>query len=148
MQIPPGSARASSSGSDVHAVAVDVAILVDDVTEIDADPQADLLLRGHPGLTLGHAGLQEHGAAHRVDGAAELAQEPVAQELDDAAALLGDERLDELLAVCPKSIERALLVPLHEARVANHVRREHGGEPAIDAGSGHDKASGATSPIG
>ena len=68
-----GIGQSFESGSNVHAVAVDVAVLVDEVAEVDADPQADLLFRGHTGLALGHAGLQEHGATHRVDGAAELA---------------------------------------------------------------------------
>ena len=66
---------------------------------------------------------------------AELAQGAVAHELDDAPAVLGDERLDELPAVGLEAAEGALLVALHQARIADHVRGEDGGEPAVDAGS-------------
>ena len=67
-------------------------------------------------------------------------EDAVAHELDDAPAVLGDERLDELLAVRLEAVERAVLVALHQAGVADHVRRQDGGEPAVDAGSGQDQA--------
>lgn len=86
-----GLGQGLKGSGDVHAVAVDVTVLVDDVGEVDAYPQADPLIVGHRCLALGHALLDEHGAAGRVDGAAELAQEAVAQGFDDAPALLGDE---------------------------------------------------------
>ena len=41
------------------------------------------------------------GALHGIDHAAELAQRAVAHELDDTALVLGDQRLDEGLAVLP-----------------------------------------------
>ena len=56
---------------------------------------------GHLGLALGHALLDEHGAAHRVDDARELDQGAVAHELDDAPLVLGEERLDELPCGAP-----------------------------------------------
>jgi hypothetical protein len=36
-----------------------------------------------------------------------------------------------------EALDGALLVALHEARVADHVGGEDGGEPAVDAGSGY-----------
>ena len=56
--------------------------------------------------------LAEH--RDRVDDAGELAERAVAHELDDAAAVLGDERLDQLLPVRLQSGERAGLVALHK----------------------------------
>ena len=44
----------------------------------------------------------------------ELAERAVAHELDDAAPVLGDERLDQLPAVRLEARERAGLVALHE----------------------------------
>ena len=49
-----------------------------------------------------------------------------------AAVVLGDERLDELLAVRLQPGERASLVALHEPAVADHVGRQDGGEPPLD----------------
>ena len=84
--------------------------------------------------------LDRDGAGDRVDGAGELAEDAVAHQLDDAPAVLGDERLDELLAVGLEAVEGAPLVALHQARVADHICRENSGEPAVDAGSGQDQA--------
>ena len=88
-------------------------------------------------LALGHAALDRDGACDRIDHAAELAQRAVAHELDDAAMVLGDQRLDQLLAVRLETLERSRLVALDQARIADHVGRENGGEAAVDAGSGH-----------
>ena len=87
---------------------------------------------GHLRLALGHAPLDEHGAAHRVDNARELDEGAVAHELDDAALVLGDQGLDELSAVRLEAGEGAVLVPLHEPAVADHVGRQDGGEPPLD----------------
>ena len=111
-----------------------------DIAEVDADPEADAIGLGDGRLPLGHAALDRDRAGDRVDGAGELAEDAVAHELDNAAAVLRDERLDELLAVSLEAVERALLVALHEARVADHVRRQDRGEPAVDARSGQDQA--------
>jgi hypothetical protein len=130
------------AGRDVHAVAVEVAVgLVDDVAEVDADPEADALVLGDVPLPLGHASLHEDGAADRVDDAGELAERAVAHELDDAAPVLGDERPDELLAVGLEALEGPALVPLHQARVADHVGRQNGGEPTLDPRRRHGRPS-------
>ena len=83
----------------------------------------------------------EHGALHGVDHAAELAQRAVAHELDDAAMVLRDQRLDEALAEVLETLERSRLVALDQARVADHIGRENGGEAAVDAGGGHGVTS-------
>ena len=126
---------------DIHAVAVEVAIvLVDDVAEVDADAKADTLGFGDVAFPLGHAALDEHRAADRVDDAGELAQGAVAHQLDGAAAILGDQRVGELLAVRLEPGERAVLVALHQPREAHHVGRQDGRQPAIRMGSGQREA--------
>ena len=81
------------------------------------------------------------GAGDGVDHAAELAQRAVAHELDDAAMVLRDQRLDEALAVLLEALERSRLVALDQARIADHVGRENGGKAAVDAGGGHGVTS-------
>src|SRR4051794_25829940 len=129
--------QALQPGGDVDAVAVDVVVLDDDVAGVDADAEADLLVLGDARLALGHAALDGDGTGDRVDDAAELAQHAIAHELDNPAVVLGQEWLEELLAVRLEAGERAGLVMAHEPRVADHVRRQDGGEPPIDARSGH-----------
>ena len=98
-QMPPGSASAFEPRRDVDAVAEDVAVLDDDVADIDADAELDAPLRRHVGVALGHPALHLDGAAHRIDDAGELDQQAVAGGLDDAAAVLGDLRIDQLAAM-------------------------------------------------
>ena len=134
-------------GGDVHPVAVEIAVgLVDDVAEVDADPEAEALgVRDLP-LPLHHATLDADGALDGLDGAGELAQRAVAHQLDDAAAVLGQEWLDQLPVVRLEALERASLVALHQARVTGHVGGEDGGEPALRSGRGHDNPPGGVYP--
>ena len=88
-------------------------------------------------LALRHAALGGDGAGDRIDHAAELAERAVAHELDDAAMVLRDQRLDEALAVVLEALERSRLVALDQARIADHIGRENGGKAAVDAGGGH-----------
>jgi len=48
-----------------------------------------------------------------------------------------DQRLQHLLASGLQGGQGACLVLLHEAAVADHIGRENGGKPALDAFFGH-----------
>ena len=120
------------AGGDVHPVAIDVLVRDDHVAEVDADAEADALCLGHCRFAFGHATLNAGRALDRVDGAGELAERAVAHELDETAPVLGQERVDELAAMGLEAREGAALVALHQARVADHVRRQDSGEPPLD----------------
>ena len=94
--MPPGSARAFQPRRDVHAVAVDVVALDDDVAEVDTDAKANALVLGNARLAPGHGALDLDGALHGVDHARELHQRAVAHQLDDASVVRRDRRIDEL----------------------------------------------------
>ena len=136
-----GLRQALQAGGDVDAVAEEIAVLEDHVAQIDADAEADALVLRRVRLPLGHALLDQHGALHGVDHAAELAQRAIAHELDDAAVVLGDQRLDEALAVVLETLDRSGLVALHQARIADHIGRENGSEASVGTRGGHDEAS-------
>ena len=87
-------------------------------------------------VAFGHRPLYQDGTFDRIDDAAELRQQAIAHQLEDAAAVLGDLRLEQLLAVRPQAVERPRFVLLHEAAVADHVGGEDGREPAF-----HSQAS-------
>jgi hypothetical protein len=137
------------AGGDVDAVAEDVAVLDDDVPDVDADAEFDVLAGSEPGVAFGHPPLDFGRAAQRVDDAAELDQEAVADGLDDPAVMRGDSRVDQFGADRLQAFERALLVGADQARVAGHIRGEDGGKTA---GSGHgpdnDIAAPSLSQIG
>ena len=61
----------------------------------------------------------------------ELEQHAVAGGLDDAAAVLGNSRIDELDPMGLETRERPRLVDLHQPAVAHHVSGEDRGEPAL-----------------
>src|SRR5438128_2024783 len=67
-----------NTGSDVDGIAVDVALAVDDVAHVDADAGQDFPLRGAGGVLFVKGLLDGEGAPHRLQGARELHQEPVA----------------------------------------------------------------------
>jgi hypothetical protein len=80
---------------DVDAVAHEVAIqLLDDIAEMNANPELDALLGRHTGVAREHAALNLDRAAHGVDHAAELDDRAVAGALDDPSVVHGADRID------------------------------------------------------
>ena len=98
------------AGGDIDAVTEDVAVLDDDIANVHADAELDRLIGGTPALRSVIAALHLDGAVQRIDHAGELDQHAVAGGLDDAAAVLGDLRVDELAAQRLQPGERAVLV--------------------------------------
>ena len=85
------------------------------------------------GLAVGHGLLHRHRAGHRIDHRGELDDRAVAHQLDDAALVLGQQRVDRLLAQRLDRGQRAGLVLLDQARVADHVGGQDRGQPALGA---------------
>ena len=129
-------------GGDVDPVAVDASLLGEDVGEIDPDPKVDPLGPRDVALAFGDAALDGDRALDRIDHARELAQRIVAGEVDDPAAMLDDQRLEQLAPARLEASERAGIVTTHEPRIADHIRDQDRGEPALRAGNGHGVASG------
>ena len=119
---------------DIHAIAEDVAVLDDDVAHIDADAEPYALALVEVGVAILHSLLQHHGAAHRVDDGRKLDEKAVPRRLDDAALVLGDQRVDELPAVAFERGKRPFLVGAHEARISGHVGGQDGSEPPRGVG--------------
>ena len=96
---------------DVDAVAHEVAVgLLDDVSEMYADPVLDALVRRDAGIALNHAVLNLDRAAQGIDHAAELDDQPIAGALDHPAVVGGDRRVGEVAAQSAQACEHALLV--------------------------------------
>jgi hypothetical protein len=106
----------------------------DDVAEIDADAEFDAPVGRKDSVALGHRALHRDGATHCVDDAGEFDQQPVTRRLDDAAAIFLDCGIRDLAPQLVQRGERALLVPLHQPRIARDIGGEDGGETA---GGGH-----------
>jgi hypothetical protein len=75
---------------DIDAVTEDILAVDDDVAEVDPDPELDPLGIRRPGIPQDHLALHIDRAAHRIDDAGKLDEQPVAGRFDDAAAMLLD----------------------------------------------------------
>jgi len=112
------------AGGDIDAVAKDVAVLDDDVAHIDADAKLDAAVGRHAGVAPGHLVLDIDGAAQCVDDTAELDEQPVAGGLDEAAAVLGDFRIEEIATQRFEAFEGAAFISADQPRIARHIGRE------------------------
>ena len=122
---------------DVDPVAIEVVALDDHVAEVDSDPERDPLVLGNADVAPGERLLDVDGAGQSVDDARELRQQAVAHQLDDAPAVGGHLGIDQVTAKRLERGERAGLVRLHEARVADHVRGQDGRQTTPGPGCRH-----------
>jgi len=127
---PAGIGERFDPGGDVDAVAVEVIALDDDIAEIDADAQLDAAVRADAGVAFGHRLLHRDGAAHRVDDAGKFHQQAVAGGLDDATAVFGNLRIEELAAQRFEAFVSALLIGAHQPRIAGDIGGKDRGEAA------------------
>jgi hypothetical protein len=81
---------------------VAVLSLHDNVAEVDAYAHVDALPVGHAVVAFGHAALEDNRAFDGIDYAGELGQDAVAHQLEDAAVVLLDFRLENSLR-CARS---------------------------------------------
>src|SRR5262249_48657950 len=122
---------------DIDAVAIDVAILEDDVPDIHPDAELDSPLFRHIDVPFAHLALDLRRAGHGVHDARELDQHSVAGELDDPPLVLGNPVVDQLLAMRLQGRQRSGLVGAHEAAIADYIGSKYGREAALDTLFGH-----------
>jgi hypothetical protein len=133
---PAGLGKGFEPRGDIDAIAVDVARFDDDVAEIDADAELDARCLRDAVIAQCHLALQFDRAAHCIDNAGKLDQEPVAGGLDDAAAMIGDLGVRYFASHRRQRRVRALLVRAHQPRIARDIGRQDRRQPALDAVSG------------
>jgi hypothetical protein len=97
-----------------------------DISQIDPDPHRNAAILGHVAVVFRHGALQAQGTLNCVDDAAELCQQAIAHELEDAPVVTSDLRFEELFPERPQTLECPRFVKLHEAAVSNHISRENG----------------------
>jgi len=93
---PAGFGQGFEPCRDIDPVAVDIASVSDYIAEIDPHTEFDAAIQRHISVSLGHRALHFDGAAHRVDNAGELDEQPVAGSLDDAATVFLDLGIAQL----------------------------------------------------
>ena len=121
------------AGRDVHPIAQDVAVLDDDVANVDADAEREAPVLRHRSLALGDDFLDRDGALDRIDRAREFDQRAIAHQLDNAAVVFVDQRLDRLFPERLQARDRACFVGLDQAAVADHIRGQNRRQLSLDA---------------
>ncbi len=134
---PAGLGQGFEPGRDVDPIAEDVAILDDDVADIDAHAKFDAASGRDRGVAGDHRALHLDRATHRVDDAGKLDEEAVAGRLDDAAPMFGDLLIAELAANGAQRRERPFLVLAHQPRIAGDIGRQYRRQSALDPLSAH-----------
>lgn len=118
-------------GRHVDPVAVDVAAVGDHVAEMEADAEVKPVPFGRGGVAQGERALDIDGALQRADDAGELGELAVAHQLDRAPGVARDRRVDDGGPRLLETVERALLVHLHQAAVADDIHRDDGCQPPV-----------------
>ena len=114
----------------INAVAVDVVLFGDHVTEIDTNPEGDAFVLGRPGIAVGHCSLHLSSAAHGVHDTRKFRQKAIASVLYDPAMMLADFRIDQFPEMRFEAFVRPLLIHPHQARIPRHIGGEDRGEAA------------------
>src|SRR5215813_10043692 len=116
-----GCRKRLDSRRDVDAIAEHVAFVDHDVPDIDPNAKADALAVRQIGVAILHPLLHNDGAAHGIDDRGELDQHAVASGLEDASAVLVDQRIDQLTPVSLEKGEGFFLVRSHQPRIADDI---------------------------
>jgi hypothetical protein len=110
---------------NVNAVAEDVVIVEDDVTDVNANAEFDPDIPRHTRVLTGHAALYLHRATRCIDGTGELSQHAVAGGLYDAASMQCDFGIDKRLPKRLELGERTFFVSAHQKAIAGNIRRQY-----------------------
>ena len=113
------------AGGDVDAIAKNIVVIDDNVTDVNADTKFDPVVRRHVGILRSHIALNFDRASRRIHRTGKLDQHAVARGLDDAAPMLDDLRIEKSFSECLQLAERALFIGAHEPAVTGDICRQN-----------------------
>src|SRR5262245_4484391 len=122
---------------NIHAVAVNVVAIDNDVANVEADAELDSFFRRNVYIAIGHSALDVHRATHGINNAYKFDQHSVARRLHDASAMLGNLWINKFFAMCFELPQRAFFVNAHQPAVAGYVSSKNRRESAVDPLFGH-----------
>jgi hypothetical protein len=109
---------------NIDAIAENIVVIDDDVSQMDADAELDPLGLGYLRVLVSHAALKFDRASRCIDGTGEFDQHTVASGLDDAAAMFGDCGVDKRFSESLQLRQRAFLVGTNQAAITGDIRRQ------------------------
>ncbi len=125
------------ASGDVDAVAVNVVIIGDHIAGIDADAQPDPTIAVGGGIIPAQSLLDLEPAGNGICRAVEFGKKSVTHGADQAAAMLGDLGLDQILCVIINLSMCSRLVDTHQSAVADDIGKQDGLQSALQMGVFH-----------
>ena len=101
---------------------------MNDISEIDADPEQHAAMLGHVLVARSHENLDLDRTLRRADHARKLGEDTVTSRVDDTATVTAHDRQDHGL-MCFEVADGGGLVLAHEPTVAGDVGSENRREP-------------------
>ena len=135
---PAGFGQRFHPRGDGDTVAVDQIAVRDHIAHVDREAKLDAPVGRRIGAPLRHCPLDRDRAAHGIDDAVELDQQAVAHRAHDAAPVLGDLRVDEIVADRSERRQGALLVDPHQPGIADDIGAQNDGKPMLYSGICHN----------
>src|SRR5262249_19822942 len=121
---------------NIDAIAVDIAFINDNVTDVDADAKFEPAILGNDTITLRHFVLYFHGATSGIDRAGKFNESGIPGSIDDAAAMFLRLQSDQFAAGLKVS-ESPFIIAAHETTVPGNISCEDGREPSLHSLFGH-----------
>ena len=117
----PGRRRALEPNGDVHAIAVQLAVVDNEVAEVEADAEHDGGIGRLIAIGVEHCLLDPDGGTQRLDRTGEFDHRAVAGQLDQPAPAMPDDGLDVLGTMRLQAKMRAAFIDAHQAHVTHDV---------------------------
>jgi hypothetical protein len=116
--------------SHIDYVAKYIAGILDNIADIDADPEFNALIRWYGRVAFGHAVLNIDRATSRIHNAVELSQESIAGILYNGPTMGSNLRGKQRVQMFPQPYMRAFFVCAGQSAVTNSVGCKDGNEPS------------------
>ncbi len=128
---PTGFRQALHPGADVDRLPVNEVTIGDHIAHCDGDAKPYPPVGGHLFSVSRHLALHLHCAAHRIDDAVELDQEPISHGAHDAPPVFGDGRVEEIAANPVQVRQGAFFVHPHQAGIADDIGAHDDRKPVL-----------------
>ena len=122
---PPGFGNSLKTRCDVDAIAKDIVVVDNDVTDMYSDAKLDPEFPSDIGILFGNVALDLCGASSRIYGTCKFHQHAITGRLDDAASMRCDSRVDKCFSDRFQPGQSAFLVHSHQAAITSDVRRQY-----------------------
>src|SRR5262249_8829866 len=132
-----GAGQRLHASRNVDAIAINIAPVDDDVTDVDADTEFDPAIFGNGNATCGNGTLDFDGTANGINRTWKFNQDPVTCSFDDTAPILRNLRINQFVAASLERRKSSFLVSTHQAAVTSNIGRENGSQPSFDPRLGH-----------